>query len=110
MARTHSRSSSPDASTAKRLKTSHTSNGSYTATVISDADPTTLFSPGLFDPALISRLRNAYQSNGPFKYALVEKLFQDDLLNKVKDECLSELSFTEKETDIYKVRSQFQAS
>jgi hypothetical protein len=45
----------------------------------------------------------SYASSEPFKHALVEKLFRDDFLQKVKDECLSELHFTEKETDIYKV-------
>ncbi|KAG6861832.1 hypothetical protein C0995_011129 [Termitomyces sp. Mi166 len=95
MARTHSRSRSrsPDAAQ-KRLKTSHTS---------SPTRPADYFANGLFDHNITSKLHVAYEAARPFKYAVVEKLFQDDLLKKVKDECLSELSFTEKETDIYKV-------
>ncbi len=63
------------------------------------------FANDLFDHNNIIRLNSSYVDSTPFKYAVVEKLFQDDLLKTVKDECLSELSFTEKETDIYKVSS-----
>lgn len=66
-------------------------------------DHISLFTPNLFDPSNIHRLNNYYHASEPFKYALVEKLFQDDLLKNVVDECLSELHFTERETDIYKV-------
>ncbi|KII95283.1 hypothetical protein PLICRDRAFT_34124 [Plicaturopsis crispa FD-325 SS-3] len=61
------------------------------------------FAAEVFDAGAIQKLASSYAVNQPFKYAIVEKLFQDDLLKKVKDECLSELNFTEKETDIYKV-------
>ncbi|KAG6891719.1 hypothetical protein C0992_010122 [Termitomyces sp. T32_za158] len=93
MARTHSRPQSPDP-VVKRPKTSH---------VDIPLDPTGHFSNDLFDHNSTAKLHAAYKASNPFKYAVVEKLFQDDLLKKVKDECLSELSFTEKETDIYKV-------
>lgn len=66
-------------------------------------DHISLFTPNLFDPSNIHRLNNYYHASEPYKYALVEKLFQDDLLKNVVDECLSELHFTERETDIYKV-------
>ncbi|KAG6850916.1 hypothetical protein H0H93_006742 [Arthromyces matolae] len=92
MARSHSRPISPD-SAAKRLKTSHT--------VV--AEPVSSFAQGLFDHNVTSKLHKSYKTSEPFKYAIVEKLFEDELLKSVKDECLSELSFTEKETDIYKV-------
>ncbi|KAJ7756001.1 Oxoglutarate and iron-dependent oxygenase degradation C-term-domain-containing protein [Mycena metata] len=67
------------------------------------ADPTQRFADGVLDHTSIAQLNAGYASSEPFKYAVVEKLFQDDLLQKVKDECMNELSFTEKETDIYKV-------
>ncbi|TFK59453.1 hypothetical protein BDN72DRAFT_851290, partial [Pluteus cervinus] len=70
---------------------------------VEEDDPTKEFAPDLFDHNHIARLQSSYVSNQPFKYAVVEKLFNDDLLKSVKDECLSELSFSEKETDIYKV-------
>jgi len=58
---------------------------------------------GLLDEENVERLRREYAESEPFKYAKVETLFQDDLLRKVKDECVTHLSFTEKETDIYRV-------
>ncbi len=82
----------------KRLKTQHPNNGTAAE------DPIAAFATDVFDHGNISRLHNSYLESTPFHYAMVEKLFQDDLLKNVKDECLSELSFTEKETDIYKVR------
>ncbi|GLB34100.1 putative oxoglutarate and iron-dependent oxygenase degradation C-term [Lyophyllum shimeji] len=111
MARSHLRSPSPDSS-AKRLKTSHeASNGTNAsssthgtgAASLKFGDPTSQFMDGLFDHHTTAKLHASYVANQPFKYTVVEKLFQDELLKKVKDECLSELNFTEKETDIYKV-------
>ena len=58
---------------------------------------------GLLCDENVNRLRQEYANSQPFKYARIETLFQDDLLRRVKDECLSHLSFTEKETDIYRV-------
>ena len=101
MTRTRSRSPSPDG-VAKRLKTVH--KPTTEEALIFSADPTPHFSNGLFDHNNIARLNSDYVANTPFKYVVVEKLFQDELLKSVKDECVAELSFTEKETDIYKVQ------
>ncbi|KAH8105979.1 nuclear protein [Cristinia sonorae] len=93
---THERSPSPEVtepSLLKRMKMSH----------ISSEDPTPYFASDLLNPNTIHKLNAEYASSAPFKHAIVEKLFQDAILKGVKDECLSELSFTEKETDIYKV-------
>ena len=102
--KTDRRSPSPDKdaepSLLKRLKSSHISDIPSTTS----ADPTPHFAPDLFGPSNIHRLHSEYDQSGPFKHVVVEKLFQDDLLQNVKDEALSELSFSEKETDIYKVR------
>ncbi|KAJ7771131.1 nuclear protein [Mycena maculata] len=111
MARTHRRDSSPgpsDASLIKKLKSSHVSSPAVTTNghvngSAAVADPTPQFADGVLDHTSIAQLHSGYVTSEPFKYSIVEKLFQDDLLQKVKDECLSELSFTEKETDIYKV-------
>ncbi|TFY73860.1 hypothetical protein EWM64_g10154, partial [Hericium alpestre] len=103
MAKTRLRSPSPEpekALPAKKLKTGHVSSTSDPAIL---RDPTECFASNLFDPSNIQRLHNSYKTSEPYKYTLVEKLFQDQLLMNVKDECLSELHFTEKETDIYKV-------
>ena len=107
MATTHERSPSPtpDEQSPKRAKTDH--NGS---TPSSDPDSTSHFASGLLAPNTIHRLNSEYANSEPYKYCKVEKLFEDELLVAVKDEILAELSFTEKETDIYKVctRSAFQ--
>lgn len=99
MAHVHERSPSLEPSSdslLKRLKTTHSSS-------TSSVDHELRFYPGLFGPENVQQLHQAYANSEPFKYAIIEKLFQDDLLKNVKDECMNELSFTEKETDIYKV-------
>ncbi|KAH7923673.1 hypothetical protein BV22DRAFT_1036091 [Leucogyrophana mollusca] len=99
MAQVRERSPSPPPasdSLLKRLKTVH-------ASATSTADHASQFHTGLLEPDSIQKLHQTYAVNEPFKYAVIEKLFQDELLRNVKDECMKELSFTEKETDIYKV-------
>ena len=89
----------------KRMKMNHISSASK-STVL--ADPTPHFATGVLSPANVHKLNAEYHTAEPYKYCRVERLVQDDLLKGVKDECLSELSFTEKETDIYKVCARFQ--
>jgi hypothetical protein len=105
MTLTRERSVSLDSTSGiKRIKTYH---GSANGAHIGGDKPQSYisqFTSELSDHNYIARLRAGYLTNKPFKFAVVEKLFQDDLLQRVKDECLSELSFSQKETDIYKVR------
>jgi prolyl 3-hydroxylase /prolyl 3,4-dihydroxylase len=112
MARTRDRSPDADANqaghVAKRLKTSHTAqprtNGASTTTTSkATQDPTSKFANKLFEKDRVAALHESYKTSDPYKYAVVDKLFQDELLRKVKDEIMGQLSFTEKETDIYKV-------
>lgn len=114
MTRTRERSPSPDGpddsrNLIKRLKTSHTpsTNGHKDTLSHDETSQPSHFANGVFDHNNISRLHSTYTTNTPFKYSIVEKLFQDELLTGVKDECIAELSFTEKETDIYKVTVPF---
>ena len=104
MVRTHARSESPapnaqagasEPGLLKRMKMSHISNP--------DDAVAERFANDLFNPTNIHRLHGEYEASQPYKHVVVDKLFQDDLLQKVKDEALAELSFAEKETDIYKV-------
>lgn len=101
MVRTHPRSPSPEPSTGssilKKPKTTHTPSPF--------SDPTPHFASNVLSAETVQKLHASYITSEPFKYAVVDKLFDDELLGKVKDECLRELSFTEKETDIYKVPS-----
>ncbi|KAI0347151.1 nuclear protein [Trametopsis cervina] len=100
-ARSPSQSRDPaDAPSAKKLKSKHVSS---TSTLKTLQDPIPHFADGLLGPQNVQKLHQEYATSEPYKYCKVEKLFQDDLLVEVKDECLSQLSFTEKETDIYKV-------
>jgi prolyl 3-hydroxylase /prolyl 3,4-dihydroxylase len=102
MAPTRVRSGSPSPSvepTSKRLKTE--SKAPYHEGVSSK------FAPNLFDAANIGRFKEEYKDSAPFKHAVVGQLFDSHLLKNVKDEILGQLSFSEKETDIYKVRQLF---
>ena len=106
MAKTHPRSPSPEPKAAglKRPKIVHESSTPASAPKPAHhEDAIACFAPDLLNADNVGRLAASYSSNEPFKHALVGKLFRDDFLQKVKDECLSELHFTEKETDIYKV-------
>ncbi|KZV69202.1 hypothetical protein PENSPDRAFT_581205 [Peniophora sp. CONT] len=67
------------------------------------ADPAPYFAPDILQPGTAQKLNGAYAESGPYKHAVVETLFRDDLLEKVKDEVLNEIAFTVKETDIYRV-------
>jgi hypothetical protein len=53
------------------------------------------FADEIFNHNYIAKLHTDYLDSNPFKHAVVEKLFQDELLLKVKDECLR-LDFTQK--------------
>ncbi|KAI9513353.1 Oxoglutarate and iron-dependent oxygenase degradation C-term-domain-containing protein [Russula earlei] len=117
MAKTHPRSPSPELKTAgqKRPKIGHdgespaTSSTAATATTVPAAPPAAVipasaeradpqdprdvvacFSPDLFEAGNVRRLAASYATNEPFKHALVERLFREDLLQRVKDECLGE--------------------
>ncbi|TRM67887.1 Oxoglutarate and iron-dependent oxygenase degradation C-term-domain-containing protein [Schizophyllum amplum] len=99
MVKSHERSpDAADAGLVKRLKTAAAGS-----TAVED-DVEARFYDGVLAHTTIARMNNMYRNSQPFHYALVDKLFQDDLLKRVKDECMSELSFSEKETDIYKVK------
>ncbi|KAF9226801.1 hypothetical protein BS17DRAFT_505516 [Gyrodon lividus] len=97
MAQVRARSPSPaptSDSLQKRPKTSHPSESTSI---------TSRFHPGLLEADNLQKLNANYTTSEPFKYAVIDKLFQDELLKNVKDECINHLSFSEKETDIYKV-------
>lgn len=96
----HARSPSTDSLEARAAKRAKTKHGA--PSLAERLDPTPRFASGLFDSA--QALHKDYKSSGPYLHAVVDKLFQDDLLTNVKDEIIGQLSFTEKETDIYKVR------
>lgn len=61
------------------------------------------FTSGLLAHTNALKLNQEYLSSEPYKYCIIDKLIDDALLTQVKDECIDQLSFTEKSTDIYKV-------
>jgi hypothetical protein len=94
MAPARTRSPSPFSANKRQKPDAHASE---------DAGPASKFAPGLLAPGKAEELHKGYMQSEPYKYCVLDKLFDDDLLKKVKDECIGELSFTEKATDIYKV-------
>lgn len=68
------------------------------------SDPTPYFAPGLLSEGNVNVLARQYRTARPWKHVVIDKIFTESLLTRVKDEILEHLSFTEKETDIYKVR------
>jgi hypothetical protein len=99
----HPRPASPplgaahDGEPSKKFKATHPSS-------INDETVPQAFLPEVFAHTNIAKMHSSYVDSQPYHFAMVEKLFQDDLLNRVKDEIRSELNFTTKETDIYKAR------
>src|SRR5579872_2669889 len=99
-----SRSHSPQH---KRQKVTHDTTDSSSPTGDADGAEKTRtelcaenLATGLLAEVNVEKLRKEYATSEPYKHARIEALFQDDLLRKVKDECLTHLRFTEKETDI----------
>ena len=78
----------------KRVKTSH-----YPPL----DDLVSEFAPGALEAP--SRLNLSYTQSEPFKHCVIDALFNPGLLQSVQREITEGLSFTEKETDIYKVRN-----
>jgi prolyl 3-hydroxylase /prolyl 3,4-dihydroxylase len=93
-----------DGTDPKRLKTAHSDTSSPPAAAAPPFSNTNTdqFAYEIFNHNHIAKLHTDYFDSSPFKHVVVDKLFQDELLVKVKDECLR-LNFTEKETDIFKV-------
>ena len=61
------------------------------------------FQDGLFTPKSIDTYRFSYQSSTPYRHGIIPKLLSDSLLRDVRREVLDHVSFTAKETDIYKL-------
>lgn len=97
--RSRSRSSSEDGRPSKRQKLSASAFKSVGTDI-----GTSPFAPGLMSESNVKHLADQYTDAQPYKHIVIDKIFTENLLTKVKDEILEHLSFTEKETDIYKVR------
>ncbi|KAM0791907.1 hypothetical protein ACM66B_004161 [Microbotryomycetes sp. NB124-2] len=98
---------SSDERQAKRPRVSPSSNTNATAVVPSPAvpqqSPSLPFYPGLLDDDNVQQLKRAHDESQPYKHGVIDRLFEPDFLIKARQEIVQQLSFTEKETDIYKI-------
>ncbi|KAK3363049.1 oxygenase-like protein [Lasiosphaeria hispida] len=70
---------------------------------LSDDEAKARFQKGLFDKATLKKYTTGYASSAPYKHSVINGLVDDALLRKVRTEIKSNVSFTPKETDIYKI-------
>ncbi|SGZ54061.1 CIC11C00000004242 [Sungouiella intermedia] len=64
---------------------------------------TSFVNPKIFDQDFQTTLRQEIKDSQPYRWGTVKELMDDTLLRNVRKEVLSEIAFTKKETDIYKV-------
>lgn len=62
------------------------------------------FHPALFEPKTLTTYQAAYQDSQPYRHGVIPALISDTLLRSVRTEILTHISFTPKETDIYKIQ------
>ncbi|KAK2882705.1 hypothetical protein FQN49_000067 [Arthroderma sp. PD_2] len=61
------------------------------------------FGEGLLEKDTLQKYKESYAKSGPYKHGVISPLFNQDLLRSVRNEIQEHISFTEKETDIYKI-------
>jgi Rps23 Pro-64 3,4-dihydroxylase Tpa1-like proline 4-hydroxylase len=61
------------------------------------------FGKNLFDKSVLDRHTSDYAASTPYKHGVISGLIDDALLRSVRDEIQANVSFTPKETDIYKI-------
>ncbi|TDZ61906.1 Prolyl 3,4-dihydroxylase ofd1 [Colletotrichum trifolii] len=61
------------------------------------------FRKGLFDKKVLESYTTEYAESTPYKHSVITGLVDDTLLRSVRDEIREHVSFTPKETDIYKI-------
>ncbi|KAJ5085156.1 hypothetical protein N7532_009927 [Penicillium argentinense] len=70
---------------------------------LSSEEAVARFRDGLFDAAEQKKYTDAYAKSSPYYHGVIHPLIEPSLLRSVRDEIQEHLSFTEKETDIYKI-------
>jgi Rps23 Pro-64 3,4-dihydroxylase Tpa1-like proline 4-hydroxylase len=68
-----------------------------------NSDISGCFSENLFSEENVEKLSNAYATSSPYLHTCISNLMNEELLSDVRKEITTNLVFTEKETDIYKV-------
>lgn len=78
-------------------------NGKSKKRAISDDEAQRNFRKGLFDSKVLKDYSQQYAKSEPYKHAVIQNLVDDTLLRSVRNEIRENISFTPKETDIYKI-------
>ncbi|KAJ9655340.1 putative component of NuA3 histone acetyltransferase complex [Neophaeococcomyces mojaviensis] len=66
-------------------------------------DSKAAFRTGLFEASTVQSFHNSYATSGPYPHAVVSNLIQESLLRDVRSEIINNITFTLKETDIYRI-------
>ncbi|KAI1493131.1 Oxoglutarate and iron-dependent oxygenase degradation C-term-domain-containing protein [Biscogniauxia mediterranea] len=72
-------------------------------TSLSDEEAKKRFRKGLFDKKVLDEYTRGYATSSPYKHSVIHELIDDKLLRSVREEIKNNVSFTPKETDIYKI-------
>ncbi|KAF2199955.1 hypothetical protein GQ43DRAFT_375002 [Delitschia confertaspora ATCC 74209] len=86
-----------------KRKNESIANGKSKKRAISDDEAHGNFRKGLFDTKVLEDYTGQYAKSEPYKHAVINNLIDDDLLRNVRSEIREHISFTPKETDIYKI-------
>ncbi|CAI7591972.1 unnamed protein product [Penicillium glandicola] len=70
---------------------------------LSSEEAAARFRDGLFDTAEQQKYTSEYAKSSPYLHGVIHPLIEPALLRSVRDEIETQVSFTEKETDIYKI-------
>ncbi|KAK6205857.1 hypothetical protein LQW54_008152 [Pestalotiopsis sp. IQ-011] len=70
---------------------------------LSDAEVAARFRNGLLKQDVLDSYTKEYAESEPYKHCVIHELIDDKLLRSVREEIKDNVSFTPKETDIYKI-------
>jgi prolyl 3-hydroxylase /prolyl 3,4-dihydroxylase len=70
---------------------------------VADEVVKTRFRQHLFDKKETEDLASQYSKSAPYRHGVISELMEDGLLQSVREEIRANVSFTPKETDIYKI-------
>ncbi|KAI9694437.1 MAG: hypothetical protein M1822_000053 [Bathelium mastoideum] len=89
----------------KKAETGHieAANGVTKKRFASSQNVAEHFRTGLFEEKQLQQYESEYSSSEPYKHGVIPSLINPSLLRSVRDEIRTHLSFTPKETDIYRL-------
>ncbi|CCD25269.1 oxidative DNA demethylase NDAI_0E04520 [Naumovozyma dairenensis CBS 421] len=87
----------------KRKAAETSSSSASKSQTLEDDKVESLFNPKIWDPKYQQELRDEIASSKPFNWGSIPNLVDENLLRAVRKEIETEIQFSKKETDIYKV-------